>query len=160
LYSFLGRSFSSDRYSACGKRPLTIAAMNAELHPFKNGEHNSESASAIERVIASLKEPQFWRPCDLKSVLFVFSGFHLKHHCIKQLNVVHSEIFAAFAPNFVSRLNPVTVKEGESVMLRVTITGTNPEVTWYREGAEITPIYNKDFVVSNLFDSVASAVRI
>lgn len=76
------------------------------------------------------------------------------------MNVVHSEIFAAFAPNFVSRLNPVTVKEGESVMLRVTITGTNPEVTWYREGAEITPIYNKDFVVSNLFDSVASAVRI
>jgi len=29
--------------------------MNAELHPFKNGEHNSESASTIDRVITPLK---------------------------------------------------------------------------------------------------------
>jgi len=26
-----------------GKRPIAIAAMNAELPPFKNGEHNSEN---------------------------------------------------------------------------------------------------------------------
>jgi len=28
--------------------------MNAELPPFKNGEHNSESASTIDRVITPL----------------------------------------------------------------------------------------------------------
>jgi len=30
-----------------GKRPLAIAAMNAELPPFKNGKHNSESVSPL-----------------------------------------------------------------------------------------------------------------
>jgi len=29
--------------------------MNAELPPFKNEEHNSESASTIDRVITSLR---------------------------------------------------------------------------------------------------------
>ena len=29
--------------------------MNAEMPPFKNGEHNSESASTIDRVITPLK---------------------------------------------------------------------------------------------------------
>ena len=46
FYFYLGRlgcSYSSDRYSVCGKRPLVIAAVNTELPPFKNGEHNSES---------------------------------------------------------------------------------------------------------------------
>jgi len=52
----LGRSYSSDRYSVCGKRPLAIAAMNTELPPFKNGEHNFESASTIDRVITLLSE--------------------------------------------------------------------------------------------------------
>jgi len=52
----LGRSYSSDRYSFCGKGPLAIAAMNAELPPFKNGEYNSESASTINYVITPLTE--------------------------------------------------------------------------------------------------------
>jgi len=30
--------------------------MNAELPPFKNGEHNSESASTIDRDITPLKQ--------------------------------------------------------------------------------------------------------
>jgi len=51
----LGRSYSSDRYSFCGKRPLAIAAMNTELPPFKHGEHNSESASTIDCVITPLR---------------------------------------------------------------------------------------------------------
>jgi len=50
----LGRSYSSDRYSVCGKRPLAIAARNAELPRFKNGEHNSESASTIDHAITPL----------------------------------------------------------------------------------------------------------
>ena len=50
----LGRSYSSDRYSVCGKRLLAIAAMNAELPPFKNREYNSESTSTIDRVITPL----------------------------------------------------------------------------------------------------------
>jgi len=50
----LGGSYLSDQYSVCGKRPLAIAAMNAELPPFKNGEHNPESASTIDRVITPL----------------------------------------------------------------------------------------------------------
>ena len=41
----------SDQYPPVGKRPLAIAEMNAELPPFKNGEHNSESASALDRDI-------------------------------------------------------------------------------------------------------------
>lgn len=52
------------------------------------------------------------------------------------------------APNIITRLTPVTVKEGDAVTLMVTITGTNPQVTWYREGAEITDVYRKDFTVS------------
>ena len=47
----LGRSYSSDRYSVCGKRPLAIATMNVKLPPSKNGDHNSESSSTIDRVI-------------------------------------------------------------------------------------------------------------
>ena len=38
----LGCNYSSDRYSVGGKRPLAIAAINAELPPFKNREHNSK----------------------------------------------------------------------------------------------------------------------
>jgi len=34
-----------------------MAAMNAELPPFKNGEHNSESASTINCVITPLIQP-------------------------------------------------------------------------------------------------------
>jgi len=30
--------------------------MNAELPPFKNGEHNSESASILDRVITPLNK--------------------------------------------------------------------------------------------------------
>jgi len=45
----------SDRYSFCGKRPLAIVAMNTELLPFKNGEHNSESESTLDRYITPLK---------------------------------------------------------------------------------------------------------
>jgi len=37
-----------------GKKPLAIGAMNAELPPFKNGEHNSESTLTIDRVITPL----------------------------------------------------------------------------------------------------------
>jgi len=45
-----GRSYSSDRYSFYWKkRPLAIAAINAELPPFENGEHNSESVSKFYR---------------------------------------------------------------------------------------------------------------
>ena len=39
-----------------GKRPLAISAMNAELSPFKNGEHNSESAFTIDLVMT----PSSW----------------------------------------------------------------------------------------------------
>jgi len=54
FYFYLGGSYSSDRYSFCGKRPLAIAAMNAESPPCKNGEHNSGSASTIDHVITPL----------------------------------------------------------------------------------------------------------
>ena len=33
-----------------------MATMNAELLPFKDGEHNSESASTLDRDIATLNE--------------------------------------------------------------------------------------------------------
>jgi len=36
-----------------------MAAMNTELPPFKNGEHNSESASTVDRVITSLRSVDF-----------------------------------------------------------------------------------------------------
>jgi len=52
----LGHSYSSGRYSVCEKRPLAIAVMNAELLPFTNGEHTSESASTINRVITPLRD--------------------------------------------------------------------------------------------------------
>ena len=51
----MGRSYPSDRHSFCGKRPLAIAATNVELPPFKNGEHNSESASTIDHGVTPLK---------------------------------------------------------------------------------------------------------
>jgi len=54
FYFYLGRSDSSDQYSVCAKGPLAIAAMIAELPPFKTGKHNSESASTIDRVITPL----------------------------------------------------------------------------------------------------------
>jgi len=41
-------------YSFCGKRPLAIGAMNAELPPFKNGDHNFEIASTLDRDITPL----------------------------------------------------------------------------------------------------------
>jgi len=37
-----------------GKRPLSIAAMKVELPAFKNGEHNSEKASTLDRDITPL----------------------------------------------------------------------------------------------------------
>ena len=37
FYFYLGRSYSNGRYSFCGKGPLAIAAMNAELPPSKLG---------------------------------------------------------------------------------------------------------------------------
>jgi len=51
----LGCSYSSDRYSVCEKRALTIAAMNAELPSFKNGGHNFEKPFTIDRVITPLR---------------------------------------------------------------------------------------------------------
>jgi len=50
-------SYSSDRYSVCGKRPLAIAVMNMVLPPFKNGEHNSKSTSIIDHFITPLSRP-------------------------------------------------------------------------------------------------------
>ena len=46
-----GHCYSSDRYLDYGKRSLAIVAMNAELSPFKIGEHDSESASTIDHDI-------------------------------------------------------------------------------------------------------------
>jgi len=52
----------------CEKRPLAIAAMNAELPLSKNGDHNSESASTIDHDITPLShihrcsEPATWLP--------------------------------------------------------------------------------------------------
>ena len=46
---YLGHS--GDRCLFFEKRPFTIAAMNAELPPFKNGDQNSESASTFDRDI-------------------------------------------------------------------------------------------------------------
>ena len=57
-------------------------------------------------------------------------------------------LFTVEAPNLLTRLTPVTVKEGDSITLMVTISGTSPEVTWYREGSEITSVYKNDFTVS------------
>jgi len=37
LYFYLGRSYSSDRYLFCGKRPLAIVAMNASCLPLRMG---------------------------------------------------------------------------------------------------------------------------
>jgi len=37
-----------------GKRPLAIAAMEAELPPFNNEEHKSESAFTLDRGITPL----------------------------------------------------------------------------------------------------------
>jgi len=62
------RSYSSDRYLFCGKRPLAIAAMNAELPPFENGEHNSKSVSTADRDITPLK------PCIKLEILFTYSS--------------------------------------------------------------------------------------
>ena len=50
----LGRSYSSDRYSVCGKSPLAIAAMNAEMPPFKHGEHNFKEVLTVDRVLTPL----------------------------------------------------------------------------------------------------------
>ena len=50
-----GRSYSNDQYSFFEKRLLAITAMNTDLPPFKNGEHNSESASTLDRDITPLK---------------------------------------------------------------------------------------------------------
>jgi len=55
FYFYLGCSDSSDRYSFCGKRPLAIDAVNAELPPFNNGEHNSENESALGSDITPLR---------------------------------------------------------------------------------------------------------
>ena len=56
---------SSDQNPFCRKRPLAIAAMNAELPPFKNGEHNSKSVSTIDRVITPLR--RFHSPICVRS---------------------------------------------------------------------------------------------
>ena len=66
----LGRSYSSDRYSVCGKRLLAIAAMNAELPPFKNGEHDSKHASTTDHVITPLR-------------MLVMSGYAIVGDCLK-----------------------------------------------------------------------------
>ena len=52
----MGYSYPSDRYLVCGKRPLGITAMNAELPPFKTEEYNSESVSTIDRVTTPLNK--------------------------------------------------------------------------------------------------------
>ena len=63
----MGCSYLSDWCSVCGERPLAIAAMNVELPPFKNGEHNSESVSTLDRFITPLKGYKtinpFWGAC-------------------------------------------------------------------------------------------------
>ena len=49
-------SAQANRLSPCTRFGLSaIAAINAELHLFKNGEHNSESASNIRCDITSYK---------------------------------------------------------------------------------------------------------
>ena len=68
----LGRSYSSDQYSVCGKRLLAIAAMNAELPSAQNGEHNSESASACHRPCHN---PFNMQPLRLALFTINFSNF-------------------------------------------------------------------------------------
>lgn len=66
-------------------------------------------------------------------------------------------MLAVEPPNFLTRLTPVTVKEGDAITLMVTVSGTDPEVTWYREGAEITQVYKTDFTVSKQIRELISA---
>jgi len=61
-------------FLVCGKRPLAITAMNAELLPFKNGEHNSESASTIDRVIAPLMIDILFRLTTILIYIFSLAG--------------------------------------------------------------------------------------
>ena len=68
----IGRSYSSDRYSFSRKRPLAVAAMNAELAPFKNGEHNSESASTMDHVVTPLKQSYGFGGGHLRFTLCVY----------------------------------------------------------------------------------------
>jgi len=56
--------------SVFGKRPLVIAAMNAELPPFKNGEHNFESASILDLDITPLMIILY----DVCTVMIMLSG--------------------------------------------------------------------------------------
>ena len=72
----MSRSYSSDRYSVCGKRPLAIVVMSAELPPFKNGEHDSESTSTIDRVITSLT---FYNEKGLKGSAVCFGSEQLSY---------------------------------------------------------------------------------
>jgi len=58
-------------FSDSGKRPLDIAAMNAELPPFTNGEHKSESASKFDRDITPLMVPSLRSQKWAYSVLLV-----------------------------------------------------------------------------------------
>ena len=55
----------NDQYSSFGKRPLAIAAMNAELPAFKNGGHNSESAYTLDRNTPSFNEKAQWWQLNL-----------------------------------------------------------------------------------------------
>jgi len=73
---YVGHSYSSHRYSFCGKKPLAIAATNAELPPFKNGEHNFESASTIDLGLTPLMKYYKcknlkWTPCSFLPDLLV-----------------------------------------------------------------------------------------
>jgi len=46
-----------------GKRRLIIGAMNVDFPPFKNGEHNSESASTINWGLTPFNEIKNTQPC-------------------------------------------------------------------------------------------------
>jgi len=54
-YVFFNIMFNFIQIFGLWEKPLAITAMNAELPLFKNGEHNSESAPTIDRVITPLK---------------------------------------------------------------------------------------------------------
>jgi len=58
--SHSGHSYSSGQYSFCGKIPLAITAMNAGLPPIKNGEHNYESVSTLDRDITPRLKTSHW----------------------------------------------------------------------------------------------------
>jgi len=67
FYFYLGYSspsYSSGVYSFYATRPLAINTMNTELPPFKNEEHNSESAYTLNRDITPLNLFRMERLCS------------------------------------------------------------------------------------------------